>query len=33
VETTAKNLESRDAALASIAESIAKRLRREGLIR
>lgn len=33
VETTAKNLESRDAALASVAESIAKRLRREGLIR
>ncbi len=33
VETTAKNLESRDSALASLAESIAKRLRREGLIR
>jgi hypothetical protein len=33
VETTTKNLESRDAALASIAESVAKRLRREGLIR
>jgi hypothetical protein len=33
VETTARNLESRDAALASIAESVAKRLRREGLIR
>lgn len=32
-ETTAKNLESRDSALASVAESIAKRLRREGLIR
>jgi hypothetical protein len=33
VETTAKNLESRDSALAAVAESIAKRLRREGLIR
>lgn len=33
VETSAKNLESRDSALASIAESIAKRLRREGLVR
>jgi hypothetical protein len=33
VETTAKNLESRDSGLASVAESIAKRLRREGLIR
>jgi hypothetical protein len=33
VETKAKNLESRDSGLASVAESIAKRLRREKLIR